>query len=286
MKYNFMRFPGGKGKAVTLSYDDGRKSDIRFSDMLQKYGLKCTFNIHGSAMRTPENNLTYDEMRKYILDRGHEIAVHGFYHRASGTLRPIEGIRDVLDNRVELEREFDMIIRGMAYPDSGISNFVNPAYTYEKVKNYLTELDVAYARTLGKDNWTFALPDDWHAWMPTAHHDNPNVLSWIDTFLNIDLSENVYVASRRSRLFYLWGHSFEFDSKDNWEHGEEICKKLGGHDDIWYATNMEIYEYVQAYNSLIYNADNTKVYNPTLKTVWFDIDRKLYEIKPGETINI
>ena len=286
MKYNFMRFPGGKGKAVTLSYDDGRKSDIRFSDMLERYGLKCTFNIHGSAMRTPENNLTYDEMRKYILDRGHEIAVHGYYHRASGTVRPIEGIRDVLDNRVELEREFDMIIRGMAYPDSGITSFVNPDYTYEKVKNYLTELDIAYARTLGQDNWRFALPDDWHAWMPTAHHDNPNVLSWIDTFLSIDLSEKVYVASRRSRLFYLWGHSFEFDNKNNWEHGEEICKKLGGHDDIWYATNMEIYEYVQAYNSLIYNADNTKVYNPTLKTVWFDIDRTLYEIKPGETINI
>ena len=286
MKYNFMRFPGGKGKAVTLSYDDARKSDIRFSDMLEKYGLKCTFNIHGSAMRTPENNLTYDEMRKYILDRGHEIAVHGYYHRASGTLRPIEGIRDVLENRIELEREFDMIIRGMAYPDSGISNFVNPDYTYEKVKNYLTELDIAYARTLGQDNWRFALPDDWHAWMPTAHHDNPNVLSWIDTFLSIDLSENMYVASRRSRLFYLWGHSFEFDNKNNWEHGEEICKKLGGHDDIWYATNIEIYEYVQAYNSLIYSADNTKVYNPTLKTVWFDIDKKLYEIKPGETINI
>ena len=171
MKYNFMRFPGGKGKAVTLSYDDARKSDIRFSDMLERYGLKCTFNIHGSEMRTPENNLTYDEMRKYILDRGHEIAVHGFYHRASGTLRPIEGIRDVLENRIELEREFDMIIRGMAYPDSGISSFVNPNYTYEKVKNYLTELDIAYARTLGKDNWAFALPDDWHAWVPTAHHD-------------------------------------------------------------------------------------------------------------------
>ena len=286
MKYNFMRFPGGKGKAVTLSYDDARKSDIRFSDMLERYGLKCTFNIHGSSMRTPENNLTYDEMRKYILDRGHEIAVHGFYHRASGTLRPIEGIRDVLENRIELEREFDMIIRGMAYPDSGISSFVNPNYTYEKVKNYLTELDIAYARTLGKDNWAFSLPDDWHAWVPTAHHDNPNVLSWIDTFLSIDLSEKAYVASRRSRLFYLWGHSFEFDNKNNWDHGEEICKKLGGHDDIWYATNMEIYEYVTAYNSLIYNADNTKVYNPTLKTVWFDIDKKLYEIKPGETINI
>lgn len=285
MKYNFMRFPGGKGKAVTLSYDDARKSDIRFSDLLEKYGLKCTFNVHGAAMRNAETNLTFDEMRKYILDRGHEIAVHGYYHRASGTLRPIEGIRDVLENRIELEREFDMIIRGMAYPDSGINSFANPDYSYEKVKNYLTELDIAYSRNTATDN-TFNLPTDWHNWKPTAHHDRENVFELIDQFLSIDLSENMYVASRRSRLFYLWGHSFEFDNKNNWEHGEEVLKKLSGHDDIWYATNMEIYEYVTAYNSLIYSADNTKVYNPTLKTVWIDIDKKVYEIKSGETINI
>lgn len=286
MRYVFMRFPEGKAKAVTLSYDDGRKSDIRFSDMLEKYGLKCTFNLNGKKFRDDDQHLNYEDIQKYILQRGHEIAVHGYNHRASGTLRPIECIREVLDNRTELEQEFDMIIRGMAYPDSGVTNFVNPDYSYEKVKGCLTELDIAYSRTLGGDNWRFMLPEDWHAWMPTAHHDNPNVLSWIDTFLNIDLSENVYIASRRSRLFYLWGHSFEFDSKNNWDHGEEVCKKLGGHADVWYATNMEIYEYVQAYNSLIYSADNTKIYNPTLKTVWIDIDKKVYEIKSGETLKI
>ena len=47
MKYFFPRFPGGKGKAVTLSYDDGCPEDIRFSDTISKYGLKCTFNLNG-----------------------------------------------------------------------------------------------------------------------------------------------------------------------------------------------------------------------------------------------
>lgn len=286
MRYQFMRFPDGKAKAVTFSYDDGRKSDIRFSDILEKYGLKCTFNMHGATLRNENSHLTYNEMQKYILDRGHEIAVHGYNHRASGTLRPIEGIRDVLENRIELERELDTIIRGMAYPDSGIKNFINPDYSYNKVKNYLTELDIAYSRTLGGDNSNFFLPEDWYAWMPTAHHDNKNILTWIDEFLELDLSDKSYVAYRRPRLFYIWGHTYEFDRKNNWEHAEEICKKLGGHDDIWYATNMEIYEYTEAYNSLIYSADGTKIYNPTLKTVWIDIDKKVYEIKSGETIKI
>ncbi len=285
MRYTFMRFPEGKAKCVTLSYDDARKSDIRFSDLLQKYGLKCTFNVTGEKFRVPEHNLTAAEIKEYIIDRGHEVALHNYNHRASGTLRPIEGIREALDNRTELEQEFDMIIRGMAYPDSGINYFANPDYSYEKVKNYLTELDIAYSRNIATDNG-FNLPGDWHNWKPTAHHDRENVFELIDQFLKIDISENMYVASRRSRLFYLWGHSFEFDNKNNWDHGEEVMKKLSGHEDIWYATNIEIYDYVQAYNSLVYSADGTKIYNPTLKTIWLDIDKKVYEIKSGEMLRL
>ncbi|MEE1043747.1 MAG: hypothetical protein UH854_07255, partial [Clostridia bacterium] len=95
-----------------------------------------------------------------------------------------------------------------------------------------------------------------------------------------------YVSGHIPRLFYMWGHSFEFDNKNNWDLLDKICEKLGGHDDIWYATNIEICEYVKAYNSLVYSADASVVYNPTLYTIWFESDGKLYSIKPGETIHI
>ena len=36
----------GKLKAVTFSYDDGVTQDIRFIEMLDRYGLKGTFNIN------------------------------------------------------------------------------------------------------------------------------------------------------------------------------------------------------------------------------------------------
>ena len=70
------------------------------------------------------------------------------------------------------------------------------------------------------------------------------------------------------------------------EHLEEICEKLGNKDDTWYATNYEIYEYVNAYLSLIYSADGSKIYNPTLKTIWLEIDDVPYAIKSGETIRV
>lgn len=282
MRYKFLRFPGGKPKAVTFSYDDGNQNDLHLLEIINKYGIKCTFNFNSILLH---ENFPDSVVEEEFFAKGHEIAVHGAFHRAEGTLRPIEGIIDVLECRKELEKRFGRIIRGMAYPDSGIRYFINSA-SYEGVKNYLKELDIAYARTLGEDNNKFLLPEDWYAWMPTAHHDNPDILKFIDEFLSLDLSPDKYVASRAPRLFYIWGHSREFESNNNWDHLENICKKLADNDEIWYATNIEIYEYVSAYHSLVYSADNSMVYNPTVFDIWFDIDGKLYHILPGQTLNI
>lgn len=285
MRYQFLRFPNGKSKAVTLSYDDGIAQDIRFSELLNKYNMKCTFNLNSESLHK-KNGLKKEDVIQYILNKGHEISVHGSNHRAEGTLRPIEGIQDVLNCRLELEDRYDIIIRGMAYPDSGITYFTNNT-NYETVKNYLKELDIVYARTLGGDNNSFSLPMDWHAWMPTAHHNNAKIFEYIEEFLNIDLDDpKSYGAKRFPRLFYLWGHSYEFDHKDNWNHIENICAKLSRKDDTWYATNMEIYNYVTAYNSLVYSADGMRIYNPSLYDIWLDIDRTIYCIKSGETIKL
>ena len=283
MRYRFIRFPEGRAKALTLSYDDGCSEDIRFADLLAKYGIKCTFNFNSNAARG-EKALPTELVREHILNNGHEIAVHGANHRALGVVRPIEGIRDVLDCRIELENRYGMIIRGMAYPDSGVTRFLNEA-SYDSVKGYLGELDIAYSRTLGGDNDKFEMPTDWHAWMPTAHHNNPNIFEYIDKFLDIDI-DNAKSVSRRPRLFYLWGHSYEFERHNNWDHIEKICERLANKDDIWYATNIELYDYVTAYHSLVYSADGMLVYNPTLIRVWFNVDGKLYEIGSGETIRI
>ena len=42
----FMRYPGGKKKALTLSYDDGVEQDIRLIELMKKNGLKGTFNLN------------------------------------------------------------------------------------------------------------------------------------------------------------------------------------------------------------------------------------------------
>ncbi len=281
MAYRFIRFPGGKPKAVTFSYDDGCNDDKRLATVLDSYGMKCTFNLNSSRMLAGKDGLTTQDALE-LLEKGHEIAVHGKHHVACGIASAVDGIRDVLTCREELENALGRIIRGMAYPDTGITQFANGT-KYETVKNYLSDLGIVYARTLGGDNDCFALPQDWFAWMPTAHHNNPAVFDYIDRFVSLNLAKH-YWADRQARLFYVWGHAYEFSSNNNWELLDAICMKLSNHNDVWYATNIEIYDYIHAYHSLHWSADGKRVFNPTLYDIWFDVNKVLYCVRSGEML--
>ncbi len=89
-----------------------------------------------------------------------------------------------------------------------------------------------------------------------------------------------------SKLFYLWGHSYEFEVDNNWDVLEDFFKLISGREDIWYATNIEIYDYVHAYKQLIFDVNMTTCYNPTCTDIWFTYGPKDYVVKGGETISI
>ena len=290
MKYMFLRYPGGKFKAVTFSYDDGSIHDVRLAETLNKYGLKCSFNYHNSVVNNPSpDKISIDEIESLLLGNGHEVAVHGRTHAALGVTPSFNAVREVVDGRLCLEKAFNRIIRGFVYPDT--MKFIR-GEKYESIKSYLKELSLVYARVANtdfhdylKDSDAFCLPDDFFFWVPTAHHDNKKIFEYMDSFLALDETK-IYRASRHPRLFYIWGHSSEFESKGHWGHLETICEKISGKEDTWYATNIEIYDYVKAYESLILSADCTKVYNPTLHKIWFTADNVLYSVDSGETVTI
>lgn len=287
MKYIFLRFPGGKFKAVTTSYDDGQYHDVRLAETLDKYGIKGTFNLCSKRIgqKTPSHRLTEGDIRTHLLDKGHEIAIHGEDHISPVLSRPTKAIQDILNCRLSMEQRFGIMIRGYAFPDTALQNFQNGA-TKENVLGYLQDLGIAYARNIvTEENPNYSLPTDWLAWNATVHHSHPKAAEYIREFLALD-QDKLYRAKRWPKLFMLWGHSFEFDRANNWELLEELCALLGNKEDTWYATCMEIREYVQAYDSLVFSADFTRVYNPSLLTIWFDVDGKLYSIEPGQTITI
>ena len=275
MKYRFLRWPGFRTKALTLSYDDGTVWDRQLVEIMNAHGIKGTFNLPGYCVEKPkEGGLSEEELRTLYFPNGHEVAVHGFQHMAPLISAPIDGIHEIYEGRRALEQFYHRIIRGMAYPDR--------VQTNETIKSYLRMLGIVYARSAGGEEGSFTIPEDWLCWMPTAHNTNPKMMEYADQFLAADPNTN-YCARREALLFYLWGHSFEF--RDNkWYVIEEFCEKMGGREEeIWYATNMEIYEYVTAYRSLVFSVDNTMVYNPSQLAVYFTANDKNYKVGPGET---
>ncbi len=47
--------------------------------------------------------------------------------------------------------------------------------------------------------------------------------------------------SDRTQIFYVWGHSFEFDEKGTWDAFEAFLKVASGRDDVRYLTNREAF---------------------------------------------
>lgn len=274
MAYIYMRFPEGKKRALTLSYDDGVEQDIRLIEIMKKYGLKGTFNLN-SGLYAPEGTvypkgtihrrMTKKQVTELYKDSGMEVAVHGFTHPFLQRLPDNLCTNDIIKDREGLEEQFDTIVRGMAYP-FGTYN--------DDVIECARRAGIVYSRTTISTGG-YGIPRDWLQWNTTCHHDDARLMEHAHNFIERNCTEDGW-------LFYLWGHSYEFEEHDNWHVMEEFAEYMGGREDIWYATNMEIYDYVEAYRKLVYSMDGHKVFNPTLLPLWFEKDGVLYCVAPGE----
>ncbi len=271
-----MRFPGFKQKVLTLSYDDGVVFDRRLIEIMQENGLKGTFNISSGLFdektyAPKSNRLSKEEAFELYADSGMEVAVHGYVHGFLNDMEPALATNEVLKDRIELENLFHRQIRGMAYAYG--------KYTDETLQ-ILKNCGIKYARATGVTR-NFGFPENWLVLQPTCHHNDEKLFELLDEFLAPE--EERYI-SRIPRMFYLYGHSYEFNNDNNWELIEEFAKRAGNRDDVWYATNMEIYEYVKAFDSLEFSLDGKIVYNPSGLDVYLDYYGKNV-IHAGETLD-
>ncbi len=272
-KEKFMRFPEGRAKAVTFSYDDGIVADKKLIEVFNKYGLKATFNLNNPLYGAGKHG-TMDEGQAYKTYNGcgHEIALHGDKHVFLSRVSLPEAAAEIIENRQYLENTYGTIVRGMAYAYS--------SYTDEVVE-LLKMLGVTYARTTAPSH-SFDLPEDWLRLKPTCHHNDEKLFPLLDEFLAA--APDAEFKKRGCLLFYVWGHSYEFDDNNNWNVIEEFARRVSGRQDIWYATNGEIREYVRAYENLVFSVDGERVYNPSHIPVWIDIRGRTYKVDGGQTV--
>lgn len=278
MKGAIMRFlyPQGKKQALTFSFDDNQAFDRELIEIFNKYNVKGTFNINTSTLdQGADSNsdgniyITTEEMNS--LYEGHEIAAHGHYHTFLPGLPDSMILEEFLTNRKLLEKITGKLITGSAYA-YGVSN--------EHIRELMKSMGFKYARGVISTH-NFFPPTDFLDWTTTCHQADPELMNLAKAFIDvpgyIDLP-----------LMYVWGHSFEFGRNNNDYSGiEEFCKFISGKDFIWYATNIEICNYINATRNLEYSADGSMIYNPGVIRIWLCKDNgDVITIDPGQTVSL
>ena len=262
-----MRFvyPNGKRKALTFSYDDGQIFDKRLAELLRSHGMKGTFHLNSGKL------VIQREQGKYVAPEelaevyaGHEIACHGVEHLNLPLVMPRQVIPELEEDRRVLEKLTGGMVQGLSYAFG--------AYN-DRVKNIASLLGFKYSRTV-QDTGYFNPPEDFMQWHPTCHHNN-NLLALGDRFLDVP-------GFYELPLMYVWGHSYEFGLSDDWSAIEAFVEKMAYKDDIWYATNIEICNYVEAVRRQEFSADSMRMYNPTALSVWIGTAEGFKEVKPGK----
>lgn len=270
MKYPelFLRFPDFKIRAITLSFDDGHVEDRKMIEILNRYNIKCTFNLTSGRISGNPAMVQFDEFNE--LYKGHEIACHTYTHPHLDNL-DLGGIAyEVIKDREVLEEKTGRIVDGFAYP-FGLTET-------EGMIDCIKSCGIKYGRTTN-DTFGFSLPKDYLRWKPTCHQAYSGIYDLIERFFAPEDTEHPWRIT--PRLFYIWGHSYEY--KNNWESLEKLCNAIAGKSNVWYATNMEIIDYISAFNMIRRSADGRIIYNPTDKDLYVWVNKKNIILEKGKT---
>ncbi len=226
----------GKMKAVTFSYDDAVTQDKRLIEIFHKYDLKATFNLNSGLLGTAGSLVREGVTVAHVKPRanevraiyeGHEIAAHTLTHPTLKNLPDEEIIRQVEEDRLALSDLTGYEVLGMAYPNG--TEYID-ARTVRLIREHT---GIRYARTT-TNTGNFELQSELLEFNPTVYHHN----HWKQMFTLAE--EFITLTPAEPKLFYIWGHAYEFDIYNDWGKMEEFCRMIGGKKDIFYGTNREV----------------------------------------------
>ena len=226
-------------KFLTFSFDDGTVEDRRLIALFDRYGLRGTFNLNSGKFGVrreivhegiPVHHYVIEQEEAKTLYQNHEGAAHTVHHPNLVKISREEVIHEVADDCRALEELTGQQILGMAYPGAGLY------YTQEVADIIRENTQIRYARGC-KNHHTFKLPENLMLWEPTCHQNDPQLLELGRAFVQAD-------ASEEDLLFYVWGHSFEFEKFKSWDLFERFCEMMAGKPDIEYVTNGEVARYL------------------------------------------
>jgi peptidoglycan-N-acetylglucosamine deacetylase len=273
-----MLFPGGVSKALILSYDDGPVSDRRMVKLMNQYGLRGTFHLNSNKLGS-KDYLDKDEIR--TLFQGHEVSVHTANHPALNALSRSAVMREVSEDRRELERLTGKPVRGMAYPFGNHNHAVVEA---------VGDAGIEYARTVIDTN-SFDLPVDFLTWHPTIHQfgktnytpDQPE-RDQVELAAFFKLVDDFLKTDNPAALLEVWGHSWENNGVPaRWDYTEQFFRKVSNRPDVLSITHIELMDYIVAFRNLKFSVTGDMVVNPSALDVYVRANGKTVRIAGGST---
>lgn len=256
-------FPGGKWKALIMSYDDGGYQDRNLVAIFNSYGIIGSFNINSGLLGNPDK-IRADEVA--TLYGPNEVALHTVSHPHLENETDANLYKQIADCQTTISNLVGYKVTGMAYPFG----------SYDKrTLVILSNLGILYSRTT-INTFSLAIPYDLPnnllRWNPTCHDSGGDY--WANQLINWNKEEMA--------LLHIWGHSWEHSG--SWTSLTDLCAKLGRRSDIWYAKAWEVANYFKTITELVPVAGNG-YYNPSSTTsVWVKTTTGIKEIKPKQTV--
>jgi hypothetical protein len=264
-------YPGGKTKAFNISYDDGVIQDIRFVEMLNRFGLKGTFNLNYGLMRSGftwqhETGMTVrriPEDRIAAVYAGHEIASHSYSHPYFDNAAETEVLKELGSDKFFLEKLLGREVAGYA----------TPFYYYsDLMADCVRHCGFEYARISQESN-DYSLPEDFYHWRGSKFHWDSDLEAFVSGFLETD---------QELALCQLVGHSYDLDVLNLWETMERICRRIRDNADVWPATHIELARYLRGMEQV--QITDTQIRNNSSRELWFAVNGKTVSLLPGEMI--
>ncbi len=266
-------YPGGKARAFHFSYDDGVLQDARFVSMLNRYGLKGTFNLNYGLMH---QDFTWVHECGMVIRRlpawrvlevyqGHEIASHSFTHTYFDHLSETDMLKELASDKFLLEKLLGREVAGYATPFT---------YYSDLYENCVKHCGFAYARISEESN-DYSIPEDFHCWRGSKFHWDADLVEFVEGFLETE---------QELALCQLVGHSYDLDVMDLWDKMEGICKKISEAPDVWPATHIDLVRYLN--NMKLAQISENHIYNASTAPLWFQVDGNVLELKPGEKMTL
>ena len=170
-------YPGGKRKAFNITYDDGVWQDVRFVELLNKYGIKGTFNLNSRLMEeefewTHECGLPVKRLpvsRAVKLYAGHEVASHTLIHPYMQNLSEDEIMYQLGHDKYVLEQIFGREICGFAVPFDYYSGII---------ADCAKRLGFEYAR-MSEESRSYVPSENYYWWQCGIFHLNPEFLLYL-----------------------------------------------------------------------------------------------------------